>query len=215
MRINRRWFVVMATAFLPLLLAGTAYGDDEDKSYRWDIIDRTVSNGVGTVRAGGHASALANDGSMITVTGSGTFKVGDNEEVTGGGTWKTFSAPEPGGSPTETGMGNYEVVGLVRFTVAPGIQTTGTIDTIGDGTLRDNRAGLAFLRIRYDDGSKGILVVSCDLPGNGPNHIGGAPESIFEGITASKGFTDFWNRVPPTPTANANRTLFHILKNED
>jgi hypothetical protein len=111
--------------------------------------------------------------------------------------------------------GTYEVVGLVRFEVAPGVQTTGTIDTIGDGTLRDNRAGLVFLRIRYSDGSKGVLVVSCDLPGNGPNHIGGAPESIFEGITASKGYTDYWNRVAPTATANANRTLFHKLKNED
>ncbi len=207
MRIDRRWFVVMATLVLPLLLGGTAYGDT---SYRWDIINRSVSNGVGTVTPGGPASALANDGSMITVTGSGTFAIGD-DEVSGGGTWKTTEADHT----TVTGMGNYQVVGLVRFEGAPGVQTTGTIDTIGDGTLTDNRAGLAFLRIRYDDGSRGILVVSCDLPGNGPNHIGGAPESMFEGITGSKGFTDYWNRVAPTATVNANRTLFHILKSGD
>jgi hypothetical protein len=215
MRIQRRGFAVMTTLFLPLLLAGVAYGNDrDDASYRWDLINRTVSNGVGTVSAGGHASALANDGSMITVTGSGTFTIGDDDDVTGGGTWETMSAPAADGSTTVTGMGNYRVVALVRFTVAPGIQTTGTIDTIGDGTLTDNRAGLAFLRIRYDDGSRGILAVSCDLPGNGPNHIGGAPESIFEGITASKGYTDYWNRVAPVATVNANRTLFHILKRE-
>jgi hypothetical protein len=206
MRIDRRWFVV-TTLLLPLLLAQTAYGDTR---YRWDIVNRVVSNGVATVSAGGQAAALANDGSMITVTGSGTFTIGD-EEVSGGGTWKTTAADHT----TVTGMGNYEVVGLVRFEVAPGVQTTGTIDTIGDGTLTDNRAGLAFLRVRYDDGSRGILVVSCDLPGNGPNHIGGAPESMFEGITASKGFVDYWNRVPPAATVNANRTLVHILKVED
>jgi len=204
MRIDRQFVV---TLFLPLLLVGTAYADG-DNSYRWDIINRAVSNGVATISAGGHASALANDGSMITITGSGTFTIGD-DEVTGGGTWQTISADNM------VATGSYEVVGLVRFEVAPGVQATGTIDTIGDGTLKDNRAGLAFLRIRYSDGSKGILVVSCDLPGNGPNHIGGAPESIFEGITASKGYTDYWNRVAPTATVNANRTVFHKLKNED
>lgn len=211
MRINRRWFVWLNTLCLPLLLAGTAYGDT---TYRWDIISRVVTNGVGTLSPDGVASAQANDGSMITVTGFGTFTIGD-DDVSGGGTWKTTSAPAPDGRRTVTGMGNYEVVGLVRFAVAPGVQTSGTIDTIGDGTLKDNRAGLVVLRIRYDDGSRGVLVVSCDLPGNGPNHIGGAPESIFEGITASKGFVDYWNRVAPTATVNANRTLFHILKEDE
>lgn len=211
MRIDKRRLTVIAALFPCLLLAGTAYGDrDTSSTYRWDIINRIVTNGVATASAGGSASALANNGSMITVTGSGTFTVGDEDDARGGGTWKTTA--EDG---TVTGMGNYQVVGLVRFTVAPGVQTTGTIDTIGDGTLRDNRAGLAFLRIHYDDGSKGILVVSCDLPGNGPNHVGGAPETIFEGITASKGYVDYWNRVAPTPTVNANRTLFHILPGDE
>jgi hypothetical protein len=207
MRIDKRRLVVIAALFPTLLLTGTAYGDT---SYRWDIINRIVTNGVGTVSAGGSASALANDGSMITVTGSGTFTIGDDDNARGGGTWKTTAD-----NGTVTGMGDYRVVGLVRFTVAPGVQTTGTIDTIGDGTLTDNRAGLAILRVRYDDGSKGILVVSCDLPGNGPNHVGGAPESIFEGITASKGYVDYWNRVAPTATVNANRTLFHILREDE
>ena len=58
MRIDRRWFVV-TTLLLPLLLAQTAYGDTR---YRWDIPNRVVTNGVATVSAGGHASALANDG---------------------------------------------------------------------------------------------------------------------------------------------------------
>jgi hypothetical protein len=66
------------------------------------------------------------------------------------------------------------------------------------------------LRIRYNDGSHGILVVSC--------HGAGTPDSVFEGITASKDYVDFWNRVPPsgTPaTANANRTAFHLISERE
>ena len=63
-------------------------------------------------------------------------------------------------------------------------------------------AGLAVLRIKYSDGSLGVLVVSCALPGAAP--------SVFEGITVSKSFVDFFDRVPPVPGVNANRTLFHL-----
>jgi hypothetical protein len=198
MRIDRRWFVAMAILFLPLLVAGKAYGETR---YRWDIINRSVVGTTATVSAGGVSSAKANDGSMITVTGSGTFTVGD-DDVTGGGTWTTFEAD----GTTVTGTGTYKVTRLVRFDGAQGSQTPGVIDTIGDGTLSDNRAGLAILRIDYSDGSKGILEVGCHLPGNNPP----APESIFEGITASKVYTGYWNRLPPTGV-NGNRTLFHIL----
>jgi hypothetical protein len=203
MRNNTRRSVLAVTAFMPLMIAGTAFADN---SYRWDLINRIVSGTTATVSAGGMASALANDGSMITVTGSGTF---GEDEVTGGGTWKTTS------SDGMIASGNYRVTSLVRFEVAPGVQASGTIDLIGDGTLTDNRAGLAILRIAYDDGTRGLLVVSCDLPGNGPNHVGGAPETIFEGITATKGYVDYWNRVAPVAAVNANRTLFHILKRGD
>ncbi len=95
--------------------------------------------------------------------------------------------------------------------MAPGAQTSTTKDLIGDGTLADNRAGLAFLRVAYSDGSKGILVVSCDLPGNPPPGPAGAPDSLFEGITASKGFVDYWNRAAPVPRVDGNRTLFHVV----
>ena len=44
----------------------------EDGKVRWDIIN--VDFGTGTLSAGGHASARANDGSKITLTGSGTFR---------------------------------------------------------------------------------------------------------------------------------------------
>jgi hypothetical protein len=77
------------------------------------------------------------------------------------------------------------------------------------GNSADARAGLAVLRIKYSDGSLGVLVISCHLfPG--PSGIPGSPPSVFEGITVSKGFVDFFDRVPPVGGVDANRTLFHV-----
>jgi hypothetical protein len=119
------------------------------------------------------ASAKANDNSQINLTGNGTFQPGEADQVTGGGTWQTV-APD---GVTVTGSGNFVVRRLVRFDLAPGAVANPTI-----------HAGLAFLQVDYMDGSQGVLVVSCHLPGT--------PASVFEGATASKGFTDFWNRIP-------------------
>jgi hypothetical protein len=199
MRIYKRLIGAMFMLSLPLL-AGNAYGDSR---YRWDIPVLSVSHGVITVSAGGTASALAEDGSEITVKGFGTFAV-DDEDVTGGGTWTTFAAD----GVTVSGMGHFVVTGLIRFVPAPGQLPPTFNDTIGDVTK--THAGLAYLRVAYDDGSKGILIVSCAAPG--------APPSMFEGITASKGFVDYWNHVGPTgtpATANTGRTLFHLLSEED
>ncbi len=112
-----------------------------------------------------------------------------------------------------TGSGTYSVTGLVRWEEAPGVQTSTVVDTIGDGTLTDNRAGLAVLRIAYSDGSHGVLAVSCHLNGNPPPQgPDAAPASVFEGITASKDFVDYWNRVPPKAGVDGNRTLFHVVR---
>ncbi len=60
------------------------------------------------------------------------------------------------------------------------------------------------VRIAYSDGSEGTLVVSC--------HIVGTPDAVFEGVTASKGFVEYWNReAPPAPPGNADRTTFHVV----
>ena len=92
------------------------------------------------------------------------------------------------------------MTGLVGWQLAPGTPFA-IFDNIGN--VADARGGLVILRISYDDGSRGVLVVSCQLVG--------APDTIFEGITASKGFVDYWDReAPPEPPANANRTLFHL-----
>src|SRR2546426_10122126 len=71
---------------------------------RWDIV--SIDFGTGTASAGGVASARANDGSKITLMGSGTYRSnpGNPQDVTGGGTWQTFDAS--GGA---TGSGGHTV----------------------------------------------------------------------------------------------------------
>ena len=152
---------------LRALREGSGDGECKETKYRWDIVHISNFNPV-NANAGGFASALANDGSKITVTGHGTFEPQEPDEVTGGGTWTTFA---PDGT-TVTGSGTYRVTQLVRFTVAPGVQTGGLIDNIPGaiGDLTDQRAGLLFVKIAYSDGSKGVLVVSCHLNG-GPDFV--------------------------------------------
>jgi hypothetical protein len=154
---------------------------------RWDII--SVDFVTLTASAGGTASAFANDNSKITLTGTGTFRSnsGKSQAVTGGGTWET-----------STGSGTYEVTGFVSFVVAPGTFPLAH-DNIGNPA--DARAGLAVLKISYDDGSDGVLIVSCT--------IAGTPAAVFEGITATKGYVDY---LRPDVPGNDNRTVFHVLK---
>jgi len=175
------------------LFVGGATGGDNAKM-RWDIV--SINFATGTVNPGGHASARAEDDSRITLTGSGTFRSnsGNPQDVTGGGIWSTSG-------PAGTGSGTYTVTGFVDFDVAPGVFPL-TTDNIG--AKEDIRAGLVVLQIAYSDGSDGILVVSC--------HLLGTPDSVFEGITASKGFVDYWNHEKAVPAVDANRTAFHVLK---
>jgi hypothetical protein len=169
---------------------------------RWDLIHFSATPVV-TADAGGQASAKANDDSMITLTGSGTFLVRQgvalSDQATGGGTWQTS---DPQGNLT--GSGTYKVTSLVSWEEAPGSLSVvpGAIDNIAN--IADTHAGLLLLRIQYSDGSNGTLLVSCDLPG--------APASLFEGVTPTKGFLSYWNRV--APAGADNRTLFHVLPDD-
>jgi hypothetical protein len=163
---------------------------------RWDIV--SINFATGTASAGGIASARANDNSKITLTGSGTFRSnpGNPQDVTGGGTWQTFDA-----SGASTGSGSYTVTGLVSFTLAPG---TFPLPHDNIGNSADAGSGLLVIRIAYSDASDGTLDVSC--------HFVGTPDAVFEGVTASKGFVEYWNReAPPAPPGNANRTAFHVI----
>ena len=197
MKTKRFWPVWLAVLLVLMLLGSALFvtrTSAAGQKYRWDII--SVDFSTGTLSAGGHASAIANDGSSITLTGEGTFNSASNfgnRDVTGGGTWQT-----------STGSGTYKVTSFVSFTVAPG---TPPLPHDNIGNLKDNRAGLLFVTIQYSDGSAGVLTVSC--------HLVGTPDSVFEGIRVSKGFVDYWNgNAPPAPPGNANRTTFHILDDD-
>ncbi len=133
----------------------------------------------------GSASATAADGLKIIVTGNGTFVAsagggGTSSAATGGGNWETWS-------DAVTGSGTYTVTGLVRWERA----------LASNPNIPGSTAGLAILRIEYSDGSAGTLTVSCRISGAQPGRI--------EGVTASKGFVDFWNPTLPGPN------VFHVL----
>lgn len=190
---KRRTFLAILSTLIALAISGLAVGvvgGADNNRIRWDIV--SIDFAAGTVDEGGVASALAADGSMITLTGSGTFRAnpGNSQAVSGGGTWST-----------STGSGTYWVTGFVEWHEAPGVAPP-LENLFGDPA--DARAGLVFLQIAYSDGSTGVLVVSC--------HLVGTPDSVFEGITASKGFVDYYNAVLPTPGVDANRTLFMVVK---
>jgi hypothetical protein len=199
---HSRLLALAAGATLTLVLgtgsSGSASTDDEEM--RWDLVN--INFTTGTVSAGGVASARASDGSKITVTGSGEFDADSRvgERATGGGNWTTFS---PAG--TVTGSGSYTVTRFVSFAPAPGTFPFPN-DTIG--SVADARAGLLTVAVKYSSGEKGALTISC--------HLVGSPDTLFEGITATKGTAAYWNpEVPPAPPANGNRTLFHVLDNDN
>jgi len=181
------------------LLVGGASGGSSNHRYQWDIIHLSTLPPPTTTLPGGTASACAAPSctNMITLTGSGTFRSnpGHPQDVTGGGTWTTVGAG--------AGSGTYKVTGFVSFVLAPGFLPSPPFTDGVTGVAADARSGLAVLQIAYSDGDEGVLVVSCDLPG-------GTPPTLFEGITASKGFVDYWDQVGPQSSAPfGNRTAFH------
>jgi len=187
--------VLTACVMTLALFASLANGNADDGRLRWDIITLSIGSTI-TIDPGGHASARANDGSKITVTGSGTLRVsGRSQNVTGGGTWETRDS---GGSVT--GGGTYEVKKLVRFDVGPGTLPGPPLVTDNIGNTADARSGLLILSISYSDGSEGVLTVVCELPV-------GTPPSLFEGITASKGFVYFKEPM-------GGDTVFHVVANQ-
>jgi hypothetical protein len=205
MKVSPRWIrpaSVVAVAVLLSMTARTPIAFSQAAHIRWDIVHFT-SFSPPTFEAGGFASAHANDTATITLTGSGTFVApagggGTSSAATGGGMWETFDA-----SGVSTGTGMYQVTGLVRWEEARGSIPAGFTDL--SGPAADAHSGLVFLRIEYSDGDHGVLVVSCHL-------AVGTPNTVFEGITASKSFVDYWNRVAPVPNVDGNRTVFHTVR---
>jgi len=201
MRTNRRSVLVTVVVSLTVLFSmmfRLPVVQGAADHVRWDIISLDFT--TLTVSAGGVASAIAQDGSHITLTGSGTFVApaggdGTSSATTGGGTWQAF-AP---GAITPSASGTYSVTGLVRWDEAPGTFPA-NVDAIDD--VAEAHGGLAVLRIEFSDGSHGVLTVSC--------HFNGTPNSVFEGIRVTKGYVDYWNGTAPVGGVNANRTAFHV-----
>jgi len=194
MTIKKRVLLVVPllalTALVPLTAtAGRAH------HVRWDIISLVGGAPPGPLNPGGHASAMAPDGDMITLTGSGTFVApaghnGGSDAVTGGGTWQT-----------NTASGTYVVKELVSWVKANAQSSTPTfVDNIGSLSQRTN--GTAVLRIEFSDGASGVLTVGCHGPG--------APPGIIEGIATTKGFKTYFMTEDPVGGVDANRTLFHV-----
>lgn len=204
MRERRLRVFRLAMTLAIVALATTSYHPpglaQQASKMRWDIVTIT-SWSPPAFKDGGVAFASATDGTFIKLTGSGTFGPGVNDPVTGGGTWETFSV-----SRTSTAKGTYTVTGLVSFQESPGALPAAFVDQIGPKP--NARAGLAALRVAYTnaDGSPagtGLLIVSCHMPG--------APDSIFEGVVASKGTVTYFDRGLTMPGVDANRTVFHRL----
>ncbi len=186
-----------AAGVVSVLAPSVAFADEDeaDGRIRWDLI--TIANGC--VSPGGTSAARAEGATTIRMTGHGTFPnvhhrcVGD---VTGGGTW-TVTSEDPRCLP---GSGRYRVVELLSWSPAPGGHFPPLEDCIPGGTKANATAGHALLRIHYDDGRFGTLTVDCHLPG--------APDCMFEGITATRDYVDFSHWV-------GGPTVFHYLREED
>jgi hypothetical protein len=175
------------------VLGGNAIGRGRITSVRWDIVRTNLQNGE--VNAGGFASARAVNSARIRLTGSGTFVPGEPENVTGGGTFARFDA-----EGNQFLSGRYVVTRLLAFRKAPGWLPRSLTDNIGN--RRHASAGLAFLSVRYSTGRNGILVVS--------SHLVGTPAGVFDGVTASARFVDYFK--PRAPVNGKNRTLFHVRR---
>jgi len=188
---KRQWFLA-AIVLLPLLTSSK--GKADDVTVRWDI----ASFIDGGIFAGGALTqclpGLNEPYPMITLTGSGTFKLNGNGKATGGGEWTIYPYA---GSPESSGT--YVVTDFISFDVAPGsLVGSGYTDYIGN--LADARGGLAFLRILYSDGSQGVLGVEGTVINEGTFYV-------------SKG-TSFYSFLPcPGPTDNypmGPSPIFHI-----
>ena len=198
---HTRLLALAAGATLALVLGTGSLGsaNTDDEPMRWDLVNINFS--TGTVSAGGVASARASDGSKITLSGTGRFDADSRvgARATGGGTWTTYNQ-----AGATTGSGSYRVTRFVSFAPAPG---TLPVPNDAIGSPADARAGLLSVAVRYSTGEKGVLTISC--------HLVGSPDTLFEGITATKGTAAYWNpEAPPAPPANGNRTLFHVLDDD-
>jgi hypothetical protein len=163
----------------------------------WDFVKAIP--GTLTAERGGTATAFAEDGSKIILTGTGTVHL-PSGRVTGGGTWQTLDA-----AGATTGAGWYRVRSFISFDIAPGIHPPSPPFGDAVGNFDDTRAGLLQMNVDYLDGTRGVLAVSCHLS---ENQVPKTPGSVFEGAHATKGFSDYYKHSKST--LEDSNTLLHI-----
>ncbi len=115
---------------------GFAAGASENHAvYTWVVgVDPPFTN-----------TAIAPDGSTITVSGSGALQAGPGHTASGGGTYALSSG----------GSGNWTVTGMLGF-VSYGNATP-------QGLPANLFGGETKLRIQLDNGTDGVLTITCVL----------------------------------------------------
>lgn len=163
----------------------------------WDFVKADAVT-LTAVR-GGTATAFADDGSKIILTGGGTFRI-PSGRVGGGGSWQTFDAA---GNVIDSGW--YRVKSFISWEPAPGLHPPSPPYFDGVGNFDDTQAGNLHLIIDYLDGTEGVLTVSCHLS---ENQIPKTPGTVFEGMHATKGYADYFRHQEKS--LGDSNTLFHI-----
>src|SRR6266567_373107 len=128
---------------------------DNHASYTWVI---------GAVPPGSSDAAMAADGSALTMSGSGQLEAGPGHLANGGGTYTlTRGGQTTSGRFTVTGIGGFVSYG----------------SGAAQGLPANFFGGQAQLSVSMDNGSSGLLTVTCEL--------GSPPAGHSEGITVILG----------------------------
>ncbi|HLQ35391.1 MAG TPA: hypothetical protein VK457_22100 [Chloroflexota bacterium] len=112
---------------------------------------------VGAVPAGSSDTAMAPDGSTVTLKGHGVLQAGPGSSANGGGTYSMSSG----------GSGTWTVTGMLGF-VSYG-------SGAAQGLPADFFGGETKLRVHLSNGADGVLTITCEL--------GSPPAGHMEGVT--------------------------------
>lgn len=211
---QRRWVLAITVVLLTVVAVGsdpcgpppkkTTTPPPPSRSWRWDIVSIDSTTTPPTIRAGGMATAVANDGSSITFnSATGTFRPNAATRrfsaiaKDGSGSWTTFDS-----TGAQVSAGTFTVRrGPAAFGPLPGT-LTGVTDTIGDISLA--RAGFLLVDVEYSDGDRGLLGIACAFKSSPPAATD-SPATAYEGVMATKGSTEYLSVGMP------NSTVFHCV----
>ncbi len=147
--------VVASTLTVAAAPALASRATDNHASYMWV---------VGAVPPGSSDTVMAAEGSTLTMSGSGQMKAGPGHFANGGGTYTLTR----GGQTTS---GSFTVTGISGFVSYGSASAQGLPANLFGGQVK--------LRVSLDNGSSGLLTVTCVL--------GSPPAPHTEGITVILG----------------------------